>query len=248
MTGRALRYAAIGTVAAQGVLLVVFFTVPGGDNWAVPGWRSGITSAIQIAGWAVLLAALVNLGRSLTALPTPTGCSTLKTTGLYRLVRHPIYTGLLAIVIGAAFGSGRTVKMLLALALLGLLSAKARWEEDIRRFSLRRSSTANCGDGRLYRPVPGPLRSRADLPGAHGARRAARSEHLLRPQGDPRVSQAGWDDAHTVPYIARPGIRVKHDSGTGGGRRVVNRQVRSAAMRLPSTSATPASPPLTVRV
>ena len=54
-----------------------------------------------------------------------------------------------------------------------------------RRFSLRRSSTANCGDHRLHRPVPGPLRSRADLPAAHRARRADRSEHLLRPQGDP---------------------------------------------------------------
>jgi protein-S-isoprenylcysteine O-methyltransferase Ste14 len=129
VTGRALRYAAFGTVAAQGVLLVVFFTVPKGDDWAVAGWLSGITSAVQIAGWAVLLVALVNLGRSLTALPTPTERSTLKTTGLYRFARHPIYTGLLAIVLGGALGSGRTVKMLLALALLGLLTAKARWRK-----------------------------------------------------------------------------------------------------------------------
>jgi protein-S-isoprenylcysteine O-methyltransferase Ste14 len=133
VSGRAVRFAAFGTVAAQGVLLVLFFTAPGGDDWAVPGWLSGMASAVQIAGWAVLLAALVNLGRSLTALPTPTERSTLKTSGLYRFARHPIYTGLLAIVLGGAIGSGRTVKMLLALTLLGLLTAKARWEEELLR-------------------------------------------------------------------------------------------------------------------
>jgi protein-S-isoprenylcysteine O-methyltransferase Ste14 len=73
--------------------------------------------------------AAVNLGRSLTPLPTPAEGSTLKTGGLYRVVRHPIYTAVLTIVFGATAKSGSVVRLALAAALLGLFTGKAHWEE-----------------------------------------------------------------------------------------------------------------------
>ncbi|MGH9035960.1 MAG: methyltransferase family protein [Acidimicrobiia bacterium] len=161
------RSVAFGIVAVQGILLAAFLAVPGGEDWAVPRSLSGLASALQVAGWFVLVVALVGLGRSLTVLPTPAKRSTLKTTGLYRFVRHPIYSGVLAIVLGGAAASGRVLKLALALALVALLTGKARWEEDmLRRRYTAYDDYAHRTPGFLPR-LPGgvPGRSRRRAPG-----------------------------------------------------------------------------------
>lgn len=146
---------AVGVVAVQAVLLVAFFAAPGDDDWPVPRWLAAIASALEVVGWVVLLVALVNLGRSLTALPTPTERATLKTDGLYHVVRHPIYTGLLALVFGGTVASGSLVKLGLALALLALLTGKAHWEEDMLR---RRYRGYDAYAARTPRFLPRPRR------------------------------------------------------------------------------------------
>jgi protein-S-isoprenylcysteine O-methyltransferase Ste14 len=127
------RSVAFGVVALQGALLVAFFLAPGRDDWPVPAWLAAAGSIAVLAGGAILLLAALNLGRSLTPLPTPAPGGALRTGGLYRFVRHPIYSGLLLLVFGSAAGSGSVVRLGLAGALLGLLIRKARWEEDMLR-------------------------------------------------------------------------------------------------------------------
>lgn len=124
---------AVTVVAAQAVLLVALFAGPGGDDWTTPRWLRGFASAVEVAGWVVLLVAAVNLGRSLTPLPLPASSGTLKTGGAYRFVRHPIYSAVLGLAFAAAATSGSLVKLVLALALLALFTGKARWEEDLLR-------------------------------------------------------------------------------------------------------------------
>jgi len=58
-----------------------------------------------LAGFAVLAIGLSGLGKSLTAHPVPMESSKLVTTGVYRLVRHPIYSGLLLIGLGVTIQS-----------------------------------------------------------------------------------------------------------------------------------------------
>ncbi len=141
------RGLAIGLVAAQAALLLAFFAAPNGDAWTPPGWLEEIASVAAVAGGAVLVVAAVTLGRSLTVLPTPVERGSLRTGGLYRFVRHPIYTGLLAFVAARAVTSGSPVKVGLAAALLGLLAGKARWEEAMlrRRYPTYRDYAARTG-------------------------------------------------------------------------------------------------------
>ena len=127
------RLLAVGVVAVQAGLLLVFFLAPRRHVWPVPGWLAAAGSVVVVAGAGVLLVAALNLGPSLTALPTPARRATLRTGGLYRFVRHPIYSGLLALVFGGAVTSGSVVKLGIAAALLGLLSRKAAWEERMLR-------------------------------------------------------------------------------------------------------------------
>ena len=69
------------------------------------------------------------LGKSLTANPVPNQDGKLITTGIYSRVRHPIYTGLLAITLGLVVSSGVWGQILIWLALAMLLTYKMRWEE-----------------------------------------------------------------------------------------------------------------------
>jgi protein-S-isoprenylcysteine O-methyltransferase Ste14 len=116
-------------VAIQLALLAIILVVPSGDDWAVPAWMSSAARLLQWCGLAVLAVGLVNLGRSLTALPTPVEHGRLKTQGLYRLARHPIYSGIMALTLGSAMRSGNVVSAAATVALIGWFMLKARWEE-----------------------------------------------------------------------------------------------------------------------
>jgi protein-S-isoprenylcysteine O-methyltransferase Ste14 len=83
----------------------------------------------------VLVVGLINLGRSLTPLPSPVPHGELRTGGLYRLVRHPIYSGILALTIGVAIRSTNWAVVAATIGLTGWFMAKARWEE--RRLLIR---------------------------------------------------------------------------------------------------------------
>lgn len=118
-----------GFVAGQFALLVAILALPDQQDWTTPGWAATGGRWLGLAGLAVLVIGLVGLGRSLTALPTPVPYGQLTTGGLYRLVRHPIYTGILALAVGSTIPSGSIPKVVTTLALAGWFSAKARWEE-----------------------------------------------------------------------------------------------------------------------
>lgn len=118
-----------GLVLVQGLLLFAVLLLPAGDDWALSSAGDSVAVALEWLGTVILVVGLVNLGRSLTALPTPVPHGQLKVGGLYRFVRHPIYTGVMALVIGAAARSANVWAAVAAGALVVWFMAKARWEE-----------------------------------------------------------------------------------------------------------------------
>ncbi|WP_159807288.1 methyltransferase family protein [Cellulomonas citrea] len=116
-------------VAAQFVLLALVALLPGGAGWPVPWWLRVVAWAGVLGGVVLMLVAGTALGRGLTAVPIPNGHAELRTGGLYRLVRHPIYTGLLLAAGSYVVATGGGWRALAFIALVVLLAAKARWEE-----------------------------------------------------------------------------------------------------------------------
>jgi len=75
------------------------------------------------------LAGLVSLGRNLTPFPKPSAGTRLVQTGIYRLMRHPLYTAVFCGSVGWALVWRSWPGLMAALALGPLLDAKARREE-----------------------------------------------------------------------------------------------------------------------
>ena len=75
------------------------------------------------------LAGAISLGRNLTPFPKPSVSTRLVQTGIYRLMRHPLYTAVFCASLGWALFAQSWPALLAALALAPLLEAKARREE-----------------------------------------------------------------------------------------------------------------------
>ncbi len=105
---------------------------------AVPALRTRLPSA-QIAGWggfallcvgaAVAFAAIARLGASWRIGIDREGPGPLVTGGVYSLVRHPIYTGLLASNLGLAFVTGDVLAIGMAAGTCVSMPLQARLEE-----------------------------------------------------------------------------------------------------------------------
>lgn len=116
-------------VAGQFALLLLLILWDPSPRWVLPNWLANAASALGFLGAAWLILGAVALGRSLSAVPLPVVGGELKTQGLFRLSRHPIYTGLLAIAWSAAIRAASPYSLLIAAALTGLIALKARFEE-----------------------------------------------------------------------------------------------------------------------
>lgn len=122
-------------VAMQLVLIALIVLLGGSNAWSVPNWLDRLTWAGVLLGFVVMVLGATRLGRGLTAAPLPNAHAQLQTGGLYRYVRHPIYSGLLLFAIAHTLASGSYVQVALCLALIVLIAVKAGWEE--RRLAAR---------------------------------------------------------------------------------------------------------------
>lgn len=108
-------------------LIIILAVYP--DSTTVDS-RLNILGTVLIAiGLVLLFAGFRGLGKSLNANPVPNQDGVLVTSGIYAIVRHPIYLGLLIITLGLVVSSGVLAQFLPWVFLAALLAYKMRWEE-----------------------------------------------------------------------------------------------------------------------
>jgi len=103
-----------------GVVIALFFPVGGFLGWRIlpdRRWLDDLSDAFHVIGFGFAIWARVHIGRNWSAGINLKQDHTLIRTGPYALVRHPIYSGLLLVVLGKALGQGK-VAGLLAFAIL----------------------------------------------------------------------------------------------------------------------------------
>ena len=124
---------------------------PRGEGWVVlqsllfgaivacallgPGWPEKAESPLRAVGIAldvcgVILAVLGvrGLGSSFTAFPLPRGGAGLRRTGIYKLVRHPIYGGVIVLALGSSLWRS-PLALVPTVLLAGVFELKSQREE-----------------------------------------------------------------------------------------------------------------------
>jgi protein-S-isoprenylcysteine O-methyltransferase Ste14 len=122
-----------GWVALQMLLLAVIVLV---GLLTRGGWPASASAPLAVVGAVLLVVgalvavlAVTGLGSALTALPAPLHGERLRTSGIYAVVRHPIYGGLILLSFGVALLTSPWT-LLPAAALAVVLDLKRRVEED----------------------------------------------------------------------------------------------------------------------
>lgn len=114
-------------VAAQAFLLVLMGVLPPAGPKVVSSPAAAV--GLALAGLAVLWAGAAALGANLTVLPRPREDARLVRHGVYRWVRHPIYTGVIFLAASWAVYRGDALHVILAVAIVAFFGVKAAREE-----------------------------------------------------------------------------------------------------------------------
>jgi protein-S-isoprenylcysteine O-methyltransferase Ste14 len=121
-----------GWVAIQ-VALFALLALAGslGPAWDDPWLAAGrVAGALLVgAGLVVVALGLVGLRENLTAVPRPVEGGRLIDSGVYGLVRHPIYSGILTAALGWGLATASPAALLAAALLACFFDVKARREE-----------------------------------------------------------------------------------------------------------------------
>ncbi len=121
-----------GWVAAQFALFGAIVVAPHlGPRW--PRWLARVARLLgapllPLGGW-LLARGMADLGTAFTPFPKPLEDAPFVREGLYARMRHPIYTGAIALGLGWSLLTANTTRLLLATGLVALFDAKARREE-----------------------------------------------------------------------------------------------------------------------
>lgn len=118
--------------AAQVVLLAVFAAIvlwnPGAPWFASPA-TAAAGGAIGIAGLVVIALGLLALGGNIQVAPHTKEGAHLVQSGIYRVLRHPIYSGIALCVAGLWLRQPTTAVGIAAIAAIAFLGVKRRVEE-----------------------------------------------------------------------------------------------------------------------
>jgi protein-S-isoprenylcysteine O-methyltransferase Ste14 len=120
-------------VLGQFILIALLILVPSS------GLNTGVFSTFLVSvsltsmfiGIVILGLSALALGKSLTAHPMPGKNAVLVTDGLYRFVKHPIYSGLILLSFGLTITGGFFPHTIFFIALVVLLNYKASFEEKL---------------------------------------------------------------------------------------------------------------------
>ncbi len=114
----------VGQAACEIVMLL-----PGPRLWRGSLSLTALASGLIVAGVGLGASAAWALGKQIRLHPTPPVGAVLRTAGPYRLVRHPMYVGMLLAAAGWVIFRARGVSVVALAGMIAMLSSKATLEE-----------------------------------------------------------------------------------------------------------------------
>ncbi len=100
-------------------------------SFKLPKYLNTIFLFISVIGFLIIIIALLQLNKNLSPFPTPKSNSELIQIGLYKYIRHPIYTGIIISVFGFGLYTNSGYRIIIVLFLLILFYYKSSYEENL---------------------------------------------------------------------------------------------------------------------
>lgn len=98
-------------------------------HFTLPSIVKDIFLGVSLIGIAIVLLSMMQLNIYLSPFPSPKKGSKLIQNGLYKYVRHPIYSGILIALFGYGVYTTSSYRLLISLSLLVLFYYKSKYEE-----------------------------------------------------------------------------------------------------------------------
>lgn len=118
-------------VTLQISLIVALLVFPQGQDWTVPNWLEVVLGLFSFIGLVLGVLFYFSLDSARSVLPAPRETGRLKTTGAYSVIRHPIYSLILVIGVSVVIQHQSLFKIVIWIALFGVLLIKANFEEAL---------------------------------------------------------------------------------------------------------------------
>lgn len=119
----------IGFVSIQ-LLLFIFYFIPFVPlSFSLPIFFSTFGILMAAFGILFILVAIFQLNKNLTPFPTPVEGSTLIQNGIYRHIRHPIYSGIILAALGFGLSQSSLWQIGIGIILWVLFYFKSKYEE-----------------------------------------------------------------------------------------------------------------------
>ena len=137
-------------VAIQLLLLCIYIFPIDIIQVDLPVWLKYIGLIFSLISLLLAVSAVLQLNTNLSPFPTPLSSGRLITNGVFRIARHPIYTGIFGICVGYGIYSDSLYKFLISVALLLLFYYKSEYEEELLMFKYPTYSDYKKRTGRFF--------------------------------------------------------------------------------------------------
>ena len=142
-------------VFVQFAALGALFVLPQGDTWQSTGVLVWLASALTLGAALIGVLAYAALRPSFRVQPEPRVGAPLITVGIYRHIRHPMYTAVLAVAAAMALRSQSLAGVLVWLLLLVDLEVKSRYEDALLLARHPEAGGYQRSTGRFLPGIPG---------------------------------------------------------------------------------------------
>jgi len=123
------NYQDYGFVTIQFVLFFCFiFDFDWSMKLSLTIQKIGVLMAV--CGGIIITLALLQLNKNLSPFPTPKESASLLQNGLFKYMRHPIYTGIILLFTGYSVSQNSVYKLLISVFLVLLFYLKSNYEEQ----------------------------------------------------------------------------------------------------------------------
>ncbi len=118
-------------VGIQLLLFILYYLDLDLLEFYLPALFLSISLGLSVFGGLLVLLAMLQLSKNLSPFPSPKKNSELVQTGLYKYVRHPIYTGILISSFSFALATASGYRILITILLYILFMVKSEYEERL---------------------------------------------------------------------------------------------------------------------